>query len=90
VTLEIGKRLPRALVKPHELQPGEYCVIEVETMAGITKHAYVRCPDCGAVDELGPKYEVLPYSGIVTPRWHCQTTTCGCLTRLTLDAWEAS
>jgi hypothetical protein len=87
---DIGRRFPRLLGEPKELDPGQFCVTTTETMAGVTKRIHVRCPDCGGTDELGPEYTVHPHSGLVSPRWSCPSVTCGLLERIQLESLEAS
>lgn len=85
---ETGTRLQRLLGKPASLEPGQYAVVEHETMAGVVKRIFISCPNCGGVDELGGSlFDVDRSSGLVSPRWKCPTATCPALTRLTLEAF---
>lgn len=87
---QIGTRMQRHLGEPNELDPGQYCTSEHESISGIELRVHVRCPCCGGVDTLGGQHEIHRSTGLVTPRWKCPTETCPYLERITLESWEAS
>src|SRR5438128_11147757 len=88
---ELGRRFARLLGEPTALDPGQFCTKTTETMEALKVRFFVRCPDCGGTDELDlAKYTVHPHSGLVSPRWHCQSVTCGYLERIQLESLEES
>lgn len=86
----MGLRLQRHLGVPSRLDPGQYCVVVTEAIAGVSTRVVVRCPYCGGTDELGAKHVIHRGTGKVEQAWRCPTETCAFHEYLELDGWEGA
>lgn len=82
----MGLRLQRCLGGPADLEPGQFCTDPGHHVARTMIATWVRCVECGGTEPLDDRYTIAK-DGRVTPRFECQTPTCGWSEWLELDTW---